>query len=54
LEAVGFRLLVKFSLHPLVVLDLLLCEDRFVVGLAGGEQMEEDAGQLVSVPRADW
>src|ERR1035441_4595022 len=47
LEAIGFCLLLESSLHALVVLDLLLREDGFVVGLAGGDQVEEDTSQLV-------
>src|ERR1017187_9040436 len=47
LEAIGFCLLLESSLHALVVLDLLLREDGFVVGLAGCDQVEEDASELV-------
>src|ERR1035437_9545407 len=47
LEAIGFCLLLESSLHALVVLDLLLREDGFVVGLAGGDEVEEGAGALV-------
>ncbi len=47
LEAVFSSLLSEFLLRALVVLHLLLAEDAFVIGLPGGEQVIEDACQLV-------
>jgi hypothetical protein len=42
-----FSLLAESLLHALVILDLLLGEDGFVIGLSGGKHVEDDAGQLV-------
>jgi hypothetical protein len=47
LEAVFSGLLSEFLFCALVVLDLLQCEDGFVIGLSGGEQVVEDGCQLV-------
>ncbi len=47
LKSEGFCLLSEFLLTALVVPGLLLSEDGLIVGLAGRDQVEEDARQLV-------
>ena len=41
-------LLAEFLLHALVIVSLLLGEYGLVIGLSGGQYVEQDASQFVS------
>src|SRR5258707_8492923 len=47
LKSQEFGLFLEFALDAPLVEEFLCGEDGFIVGLPGGEQMEDDAGQLV-------
>src|ERR1035438_2548604 len=47
LKSVFSSLLLESLLHSLVVQGFLLGEDGLIIGLSGGEHVEQDAGQFV-------